>query len=174
MAITNMKYDTANRHTFTITSINTLGDGEFASTDIFDNTTFLAMDAAIYGEFTFGASGPIDGETINIYLTPIFSDGVEDFFNADLDSAMQTDAGNSLIVDDTDFILENLILAKVISMNATASKVYGFVIPSVAQILGMMPEKLQCIVENTAATAADNFAASGNEMHLTPAEFESA
>lgn len=165
MATTKISYGTID--TLTVTEWDSLATADHASSDYHDNTTTLAVDAAIFGTITMGASAPTAGDTISWYLVPGFDDGAEIHWHGDLADSIQGDGDTSTdLVEGTDFFEQNLILAATYVIdNTTVSQVLGFSIPSVVAVLGVMPQYLKVILGTGDAPA---LAASGNECHVLP------
>ena len=135
----------------TITDI-TLAAGAITSTAIVGP---LSASDILVGGFASISSGTIvAGDTINVYVTAQYSDTATDMgggINAGL-------AADTLIVDETDFMKNNLTLLSVISLEAGAVfQDYHWGPVSVASAFGgVLPENVMFVYENSSAGATDD------------------
>jgi len=169
MAVTNITYDTD--AALAVTAWGTsLAPGEFATSAIFDNTSTLYMDVLCGGILELGATTPVVGDTLDIYIAGQYSEtatdmtgGIDALFNAATEE-----------VEDTAFVKANLILFVSSEVEATTpatAQGYHWGPAGVAQFFGgIMPKRFMLVLHNnTAGTMA-----AGSDVNTTGITFTTA
>lgn len=155
MAVTSITYsaDAAIAVTAWDTSLTT---GLSATSAIFDNTSTNYVDLLVGGIIELGATTPVAGDSLDIYVGALYDKDVTSTPGGGIDSLM--DPGTPAIeTEDTDFVRANLILFKSIQIELTTpatAQGYQFNPQGVAQFFGgVMPQKIYFLLHNnTGAT----------------------
>lgn len=153
MSITKVKYTDRGQIAIALWSTG-LAPTEFATSDIYDNTVNLDMDLLVGGLIELGATTPILGDTLDIYVGALYEKDTTSTPGGGIDSLM--DPGTPAeVVADVDFVKANLILFKSVSVEATTPAVaqsYAFNPTAVAQFFGgILPEKIYFLLHNNTA-----------------------
>ncbi len=150
MATTNIAYsaDAAIAVTAWDTSLTT---GLSATSAIFDNTSTLYMDLLVGGLIELGATTPLVGDTLDIYIGALYDKDTTNTPGGGIDSLM--DVGTPAIeTEDVDFVKANLILFKSVAVEATAPAIaqsYAFNPIACAQFFGgVLPQKIYFLLHN--------------------------
>ncbi len=155
MAVTSITYsaDAAIAVTAWDTGLTT---GLSATSAIFDNTTTKYMDLLVGGIIELGATTPVVGDSLDIYVGALYNEATTSTPGGGIDSLM--DPGTPATeVEDQDFVRANLILFKSVQIElavpATAQG-YQFNPQGVAQYFGgILPQKIYFLLHNnTGAT----------------------
>ena len=125
--------------------------GDFATSAIFDNTTTKYIDLLVGGLIELGATTPLLGETLDIYIGALYDKDVTSTPGGGIDSLM--DPGTPAEeLEDVDFVKANLILFKSVSLEATTPAVaqsYAFNPTACAQFFGgILPQKIYFLLHN--------------------------
>jgi len=150
MATTNIAYsaDAA----IAVTQWDTgLAGGQFATSAIFDNTTTKYIDLLVGGLIELGATTPLVGETLDIYIGALYDKDTTSTPGGGIDSLM--DPGTPAEeAEDVDFVKANLILFKSVSVEATTPAIaqsYAFNPTACAQFFGgILPQKIYFLLHN--------------------------
>ncbi len=131
-----------------------LGPGQFATSAIFDNTSTLYVDLLVGGIIELGATTPVAGNTLDIYIGALYDKDVTTTPGGGIDSLM--DPGTPAEeVEDTDFVLANLIPFQSISVEKTTpatAQGYQFNPQAVAAFFnGILPQKIYFLLHNNTA-----------------------
>jgi hypothetical protein len=153
MAVTKIKYgaDVPVAVTAWDTSLTT---GLSATSAIVDNTSNLFMDLLVGGIIELGATTPVVGNTLDIYIGALYDKDTTTTPGGGIDSLM--DVGTPAIeTEDVDFVRSNLILFKSIGIElavpATAQG-YQFSPQGCAQFFGgILPQKIFFLLHNNTA-----------------------
>ena len=133
-----------------------LTSGQFATSAIFDNTSTLYLDVLVGGIIELDATTPLVNETLDIYVGALYDKDTTSTPGGGIDSLM--DPGTPAEeVEDTDFVLANLILFSSISLEATTpatAQGYQFNPKGVAQFFGgVLPQKIYFMLHNNTSGA---------------------
>ncbi len=131
-----------------------LAPGEFATSAIFDNTSTLYLDLLVGGLIELGATTPVAGDTLDMYIGALYDKDVTSTPGGGIDSLM--DPGTPAEeVEDTDFVKANLILFQSVAVEATTpatAQSYAFNPQSCAQFFGgVLPQKIYFMLHNNTA-----------------------
>ncbi len=131
-----------------------LAPGEFATSAIVNNIGNLFIDLLVGGIIELGATTPVAGNTLDIYIGALYDKDVTTTPGGGIDSLM--DPGTPAEeVEDTDFVLANLILFKSISIEAdtpATAQGYQFNPQGCAQFFGgVLPQKIFFLLHNNTA-----------------------
>jgi len=112
------------------------------------------MDLLVGGLIELGASTPVIGDTLDIYIGALYDKDTTSTTGGTIDSRM--DAGTPAEeLEDVDFVKANLILFKSVSVEATTPAVaqsYAFNPQGCAQFFGgVMPQKIYFLLHNNTA-----------------------
>jgi hypothetical protein len=130
--------------------------GEKATSAIFDNTTARYIDLLVGGIIELSATTPVANDSLDIYIGALYDKDVTSTPGGGIDSLM--DPGTPAEeVEDTDFVLANLILFKSLQIElltpATAQG-YQFNPQGCAQFFGgIMPQKIYFLLHNNTGAA---------------------
>ena len=125
--------------------------GDFATSAIYDNTSNLYMDVLVGGIIELGATTPLLGESLDIYIGALYDKDVTSTPGGGIDSLM--DPGTPAEeTEDVDFVKANLILFKSVQVEATTPAIaqgYQFNPQSCAQFFGgVLPQKIYFMLHN--------------------------
>ncbi len=131
-----------------------LAPNQWATSAIVDNTANLFIDMLVGGLIELGATTPVLGDTLDIYVGALYDKDVTSTPGGGIDSLM--DPGTPAEeVEDVDFVKANLSLFKSISVEATAPAIaqsYAFNPTAVAQFFGgVLPQKIFFMLHNNTA-----------------------
>ena len=150
MAVTNITYsaDAA----IAVTAWDTgLAGGQFATSAIFDNTSTLYIDLLVGGLIELGATTPLVGETLDIYIGALYDKDTTTTPGGGIDSLMDPGTPAEETAD-TDFVLANLILFKSVALEVTTpatAQSYAFNPIACAQFFGgVLPQKIYFMLHN--------------------------
>lgn len=150
MAVTNITYSAD--ASIAVTQWDTgLAPGESATSAIFDNTSTVYVDLLVGGIIELGATTPLVGETLDIYIGALYDKDTTSTPGGGIDSLM--DPGTPAEeVEDTDFVRANLILFKSVALEITTpatAQGYQFNPTACAQFFGgIMPQKIYFLLHN--------------------------
>ena len=136
-----------------------------------DNTTTVAVDYLVSGQFTTEASNRQAG-TIAVYAYAAFNATPTwpDLFSAGTEGSV-----GAATVHDNEQLNSGMRLVAAITVDNTASGVYTFPPTSIAQIFGHVPPFWALFVtSNATTTTTDWCVASGTALYHIPVEYTSA
>jgi len=155
MSVTNITY--AADEAIAVTAWGTgLAPGQYASSAMFDNTTNKYLDVLIGGLLELGATTPVAGDTLDIYVAGNYQTATATDVGGGIDALF--DAATEEVAD-TAFNPLNLIFLGSVAVEATTpatAQGYHFGPLSIAQAFGgIMPQKFMLVLHNnTAGTMA--------------------
>ena len=155
MSVTNITY--SDDAAIAVTAwTTTLAGGEKATSAIFDNTSTLYMDLLVGGIIELGATTVSAGDSLDIYIGALYDKDTTSTPGGGIDSLM--DPGTPAEeVEDTDFVLANLILFKSIQvelLTPNTAQGYQFNPQGCAQYFGgIMPQKIYFLLHNNTGAA---------------------
>ena len=138
-----------------------LAPGEFATSAIFDNTSSLFMDVFVGGILELGATTPVAGDTLDVYISGQYSATATDMTGG-IDALF---VAATELVEDTAFVKANLILLRSVSVEATTpatAQGYHWGPIGVAQFFGgIMPQRFMLTLHNN----TDGTMAAGSDVN---------
>ena len=155
----------------TVTNLHSLSAGSWWASAAIDNEgSDDAMDAILGGVLGLdNTSVPTDGETFEVYVAARWGDATNDF-QASIGTGLP---GEGTKTEGTNFMKENLTLAAVVTVPATASALIKWSAGSVAALFGgVMPSAWCVLIHNNCASGA--LETTGSEVSYVPIKFESA
>jgi hypothetical protein len=131
----------------TVTNIESLTSGAYASTTQVSNTSTNYIDVLVGGVVVTSAT-PVAGDTIDIYIVATYSDTDTDVGGA-VDTTGAIGTATEVLTETTEFITENTTLLAVVVADTTSAEQYHWGPVSIASAFGgTMPRKWTIIVHN--------------------------
>ena len=138
--------------------------GLTANSAIVDNTANLFMDLLVGGIIELGATTPVIGNSLDIYIGALYDKDTTTTPGGGIDSLMDPGTPAEEVAE-TDFVRANLILFKSVNVEATTpatAQGYQFNPQGCAQFFGgVLPQKIYFLLHNNTAGTSTRLFESG-------------